>query len=87
MKTRSQFQDEQVLLARQGFSSGSGVKNLPANAGDMGSISGLGRCPGEGNGNPLQNSCLGNPKDIEAWWTTAHGFTEVRHDLVTKPGH
>ena len=36
---------------------------LPANAGDMGSIPGLGRCPGEGNGNPLQYSCLGNPKE------------------------
>ena len=37
------------------------VKNLPANAGDMGSIPGLERCPGEGNGNPLQYSCLENP--------------------------
>ena len=37
------------------------VKNLPANAGDMGLILGLGRSPGEGNGNPLQYSCLGNP--------------------------
>ena len=46
------------------------VKNLPANAGDikdMGSILGLGRSPGEGNGNPLQYSCLENPKDREAW--------------------
>ena len=39
------------------------VKNLPANAGDMGSIPGSGRSPGEGNGNPLQCFCLGNPKD------------------------
>ena len=39
------------------------VKNLPANAGDMGSIPGLGKSPGGGNGNPLQYSCLGNPTD------------------------
>ena len=39
------------------------VKNPPANIGDMGSILGLGRSPGEGNGNPLQHSCLGNPMD------------------------
>ena len=46
------------------------VKNLPANAGDIrdaGSIPGLGRSPGEGNGNPLQDSCLENPMDRGAW--------------------
>ena len=43
------------------------VKNLPANAGDPGLIPGSGRSPGEGNGNPLQYSCLGNPMDREAW--------------------
>ena len=51
------------------------VKNLPANAGDatdMGSISGLGRSPGEGNDNPLQYSCLENPKDRGAWQATVH---------------
>ena len=42
-------------------------------AGDLGSIPGLGRCPGEGNGNPLQYSCLGNPMDRGAWWATVHG--------------
>ena len=47
----------------EGVSGGSAVKNLPANAGDEGSISGSGRSPGEGNGNPLQYSCLGNPTD------------------------
>ena len=41
------------------------VKNLPANVGDLGLIPGLGRSPGEGNGNPLQYSCLGNPMDCE----------------------
>ena len=46
-----------------GFLVGSVIKKLPANAGDMGSISGSGRFPGEGNGNPLQDSCLGNSMD------------------------
>ena len=65
-----------------GFPGGSAVKNLSANAGDAsdsGSIPGLGRSPGEGNGNPLQHSCLGNPIDRGAWWATVHkesGTTE-----------
>jgi len=49
------------------------VKDLPDNAGDVGSIPGLGRSPGEGNGNPLQNSCLDNSVDRRAWWATVHG--------------
>ena len=49
------------------------VKNPPANAGDMGLIPGLGGSPGEGSGNPLQYSCLGNPMDREVWWATVHG--------------
>ena len=56
-----------------GFPGGSVVKNLPANAEDAGSVPGLGRFPGGGNGNPLQNSCLGNPMDREAWRVTVHG--------------
>ena len=52
------------------------VKNLPANAGDEGSIPGSGRSPGEGNGNPLQYSCLGNPMDRGAWWATVRGVAE-----------
>ena len=51
------------------------VKNLPANTGDPGSIPGLGRSPGEGNGNPLQYSCLENSMSREAWWVTVHGVT------------
>ena len=51
-------------------------KNLPANAGDVGSIPGSGRSTGEGNSNPLQYSCLGNPKDRGAWWTTILVFTK-----------
>ena len=49
------------------------VKNPPANAEDMGLIPGLGTSPGEGNGNPLQNSCQENSMDRGAWWTTVHG--------------
>ena len=48
------------------------VKNPPANAGDMGSILGSGRSPEEGNGNPLQHSCLGNPMGRGAWQATVH---------------
>ena len=53
---------------------GSVVKNLPANAGDTGPIPGWERSPGEGNGNPLHCSCLGNAMDREAWWATVHGI-------------
>ena len=58
-----------------GFPGGVVVKNPLANAGDIrdsGLIPGLGRSPGEGNGNPLQYSSLGNPMDREAWWATVH---------------
>ena len=48
------------------------IKNPPVNAGHAGSIPGLGRSPGEGNGNPLSYSCLENSMDGEAWWATVH---------------
>ena len=60
------------------------VKNPPANTGDTrdaGSIPGLGRSPGEGNGTPLQYSCLGNPMDRGAWWDTVYGVTKSRTQL------
>ena len=53
------------------------VKNLPASAGHASSIPGLGRSPGEGNSNPLQYSCLGNPTDRGAWQATVHGVAEL----------
>ena len=56
-----------------GFSSGSDGKESTCNAGDLGSIPGLGRSPADRNGNPLQYSCLENPKDREAWWATVVG--------------
>ena len=52
------------------------VKNAPANAGDVGAISGSGRSPEGGNGNPLQYSCLGNPMDRETWQVTVHGVAK-----------
>ena len=52
------------------------LKNPPANSGDVGSIPGSGRSPGEGNGNPLQYSCLENPMDRGAWWATVHGVAK-----------
>ena len=63
-------------MREDGFPGDSVVKNSPANAGDVGSISGLGRSPGEGNGNPLQYSHLGNLMDRGAWWATVHGVTK-----------
>ena len=53
---------------QEGLPGGSVVKNQSASAGDVGFIPGLGRFPGEGNGNPLQYSCLENPMDGGAWW-------------------
>ena len=65
----------------------SGKKNSPANAGDLGHtglIPELGRSPGEGNGNPLQYSCMKNPMDRRAWRATVHGVTRVGLELATK---
>ena len=72
----------------RGFPGGSVVKSPPANVGaaeDTGSIPGSGRSPREGNGNPLQYSCLGNPMHRGTTWATAHGVTRVRYDFATKP--
>ena len=56
-----------ILIVVLSFPGGSEVKASASNVGDLGSIPGLGRSPGEGNGNPLQYSCLENPMDGEAW--------------------
>ena len=64
-----------VYMAFPGFLGGRVVKNLPINAGDirgMGSIPGLGRSSGGGNGNQLQHSCLENPLDSGSWWAIVH---------------
>ena len=72
------------MVFSESFLGGAVVKNLPANAGDArdkGSISGLKRYPGEGNGNPCQYSCLENPMDSGAWQSTVHGIAESRTRL------
>ena len=61
------------------------VKNLSAMQVDPGLIPRLRRSPGEGNGSPLQDSCLENPMDRGAWQAIVHGVARVGHDLVTKP--
>ena len=60
-------------------------KESACNAGDLISIPGSWRSPGEGNGNPFQYSCLENLMDRGAWWAPVHGVTRVGHDLATKP--
>ena len=61
-------------------------KESTCQAGDVGSIPGLGRSPGEGNGNPVQYSCLGSPMDREAWQATVHGVakspTQLSHSTA-----
>ena len=64
-----------------GFPGGSEVKASACNVGDLGSIPGSGRSPGEGNGNPLQYSCLENPMDGGAWWATVHRVVKSRTRL------
>ena len=66
------------------------VANPPANAGetgDVGLIPGLGRSPGEENGNPLQYSCLENPIDRGDWWATVQGFTKSQTRLSDTRTH
>ena len=67
------FRRSRMLL---GFPDGSVVKESAYSAGDVGSIPGSGRSPGEGNGNPLQYSCLGSPMDRGTWQATVHGVTK-----------
>ena len=63
------------------FSSGSDGKEFACKAGDLGSIPGLERSPGEGNSNPLQYSCLENPMDRGAWWAPVHGVVKSQTRL------
>ena len=68
----------------KGFPGVSVVENPPGNAGDMGLIPGSGRSPGEGNSNPLQYSCLGNPMDRGTQWATICGASKSRARWLTK---
>ena len=85
MVTQAQLSDTNALLGRKimcmcascmGLPGGSDVKESARDSGDRGSIPGSGRSPGEGNGNPLQYSCLGNPMDRGAWRATVHGVAK-----------
>ena len=76
------FHNESIIV-KGGFP-GLVVKDPPANAGAAGLIPGSGRSPGEGNGNPLQYSCLKDPLDRDAWWATVPGISRVGHNLTTK---
>ena len=64
-----------------GLPGSSVVKNPPSNVGEIGSIPGFGRSPGEGNGNPLQYSCLENPMDRGVWRATVHSVTRIEQML------
>ena len=75
-KDQNKSYDHFFNSIRLWFPGGSAVKDLPANARDLGSIPGSVRSPGKGNGNPFQYSCLENPMDRGAWWATVHGVTE-----------
>ena len=66
---------------KKGFSGGLEGKVSAFNVGDLGSVPELGRSPGEGNGNPLQYSCLENPMDRGAWEAAVHGVTKSRTQL------
>ena len=77
-KSQTQLSD---FTSLQGFLGSSDGKVSAYNAGDPGSIPGSGRSPGEGNGNPLQYSCLENLMDGGAWWATVHGVAKSRTGL------
>ena len=80
-KTKHNSKDFPGVL---GFPGGSVSKESACNSGDQAPIPGSGRSPGEGNGNPLQYSCLENPMDKGAWQAIVHRVTRVGHDLVIK---
>ena len=73
-----------IVLKKKGFPGGSVTENSSTNAGDVGSISGSGRSLAEGNGYPLQYSCLENPMNRGAWWATVHRVAKSQTQLKTK---
>ena len=72
---------EQIFVGWLGFPGGSDGKESTHNAGDLGSIPGLGRSPGGGHGYQLQHSCLENPMDRGAWQATVHRFSKSQTQL------
>ena len=83
MLNLSQKREDLLLVSifLKGFPGGSDRKESACNEGDPGLIPGSGRSPGEGNGNPLQYSCLTNSMDRGAWWATVHGVAKSRMQL------
>ena len=81
LRSKQESQEKRQTKEWGGFPGGSVVKNLPVNAGDVGSIPVSGRYPREGNDNPLQYSCLGNPMDSGAWRATVHGVAKSQTRL------
>ena len=71
-------------MTDRGFPGGSDSKESACNAGDLDSIPGSGRSPGEGTGNPLQYSCLENTIDREAWWAMVYGIAKSQTGLSTQ---
>ena len=69
------------ILVFKVFPGGAEVKGSACSVGDLGLIPGSGRSPGDGNGNPLQYSCLENPMDGGAWWATVHGVSNIQTQL------
>ena len=67
-------------MVNLGFPGGSDSKESTCNVGDLGSIPGSGRSPGEGNDHPLLYSCLENSTDRRAWQATVHGLQSIKHD-------
>ena len=74
-------------MCDKGFCGGLDDKEFACTAGDPGSIPGLGRAPGEGNGNPLQHSCLENSMDRGAWCATVHGLAKSWTQLSDQHTH
>ena len=73
-----------LVVLTAGFHGGLDGKESVCNVGDPGSIPGLGRCPGEGNGNPLQYSCLEKSMDRRTLWATVHGVAKSQTRLSDK---
>ena len=72
---------QEQLMSNRGFPGGANGEKSACNVGDLGSIPGSGRSPGEGHGNPLQYSCLENPMDRGAWQATFSGVTKSQTQL------
>ena len=86
-RSSARFLIEFFVYIYMGFHHSSVGKESACSAGDPGSIPGLGRSPGKGNGNPLQSSCLENCMDRGAWLAIVHGVVRFGHDLATKSSY